>query len=247
MVNSKFTAVLAGLGFVAALSACSAQSDKDKLMEAQFCLDESTSATAQSCVSSIAYMQTSQSYALQCAAGFITSGVTSPANLSQALDSISNNSGSSTALLNALNMGNITLASDTADYCAKSGQTGFSLLGAMAKSATSLAKAASSLSVGSCSSLADCDVSEIEDAITQIKNALDGQASTISVSDATEAVEAIASSIQTVYTVTCGTGTANEDICGPIKSAITTTGVDITDPNLDLVALGKELLAKWQP
>ncbi|UYL08803.1 hypothetical protein B9G69_017305 [Bdellovibrio sp. SKB1291214] len=249
MVHSKFTAVLAGLGFLATLSACSAQSDKDKLMEAQFCLDESTAATAQSCVSSIAYMQTSQSYALQCAAGFIESGVTSPANLSQALDSISNNSNSSTALLSALNMGSVSLANNTAEYCAKSGQVGFSLLGAMAKSATSIASAASSLGLGSCSTdLSQCDTSQIEDTITEIQKTINSDPSaTMSLADATAAVEAIASSIQTVYTTTCGTTGANQDICDPIKTAIADAGVDITDPNLDLVALGKELLAQWKP
>ena len=254
MVNSKFTALIAGLGFVAVLSACSAQSDKDKLMEAQFCLDESTSATAQSCVSSIAYMQTSQSYALQCAAGFIESGVTSPANLSQALDSISNNSSSSTALLSALNMGNVLLANNTAEYCAKSGQVGFSLLGAMAKSATSIASAANSLGLGSCSTdLSKCDTSQIENTITAIQDVINGTCNVsdpcnnMSQADAEAALESVASSIQTVYTTTCGTTGANQDICDPIKTAISDAGVDITDPNLDLVALGKELLAQWKP
>ncbi|WP_413295133.1 hypothetical protein ACLSU7_08640 [Bdellovibrio sp. HCB185ZH] len=249
MVHSKFTALIAGLGLAATLVGCSAQSDKDKLMEAQFCLDESTSATAQSCVSSIAYMQSSQSYALQCAAGFIASGVTTPANLSQALDSISNSSNSSVALLSALNMGDVTLASETADYCSKSGQVGFSLLGAMAKSATSIASAASSLGLGSCSTdISQCDTSQLESTIEEIQKTLNSDpGATLSVSEAEAAVEAVASSIQTVYTTTCGSGSANKDICDPIQKAITDAGVDITDPNLDLVALGKELLSQWKP
>jgi hypothetical protein len=118
----------------------------------------------------------------------------------------------------------------------------------MAKSATSIASAAASLNLGSCSTdLSQCDTSQLESTITEIQTALNGGTMDMSQAEAEAAVTAIASSIQTVYTSTCGTGSANKDICDPIKTAIADAGVDITDPNLDLVALGKELLSQWKP
>lgn len=250
IVNSKFTALVASLGLVVSLAACSPQSDKDKLMEAQFCLDEADQGEAAACVAPIANLQSSVSYVLQCSAKLIDSGITTPSNLAEALSSISGGSNSSTQLLTLLNMGDTAIANQTADLCTKSGQPGFALLGALAKSATVLASASNQF--GSCADISSCDLSNMQDTIDKLKNALDGDpgtVSTISLSDAQDQVEAIAGAIQSVYTVTCGTANANADMCNPINQALSDAGItNITSVSqAELIALGTKLLNQWQP
>ncbi|WP_413560040.1 hypothetical protein [Bdellovibrio sp. HCB209] len=249
MANSKFTALIAGLGFMATLSACSADSDKDKLMEAQLCLDQASQGQADSCVSSLASLSSPHSYALRCSAKFIDSGITTPENLSKALSSIGEDSGSnsSTELLSLLNMGgDSSYASDAADLCSKSGQPGFALMGAMAKSATVLASVSSSI-LGSCTSIDSCTGSDIETIIDDVTDSLNGSGS-LTPAEAEKVVEDIAGAVTTVYSVTCGTSKSNKDICGPIDQALTAAGIsDISSVSqADLVALGKELIAKWK-
>jgi hypothetical protein len=244
MNSNKLTALILSLGIVATLTACEEQSEKDMVAEAQFCLDKATdSSSVNSCLAGISSLNSAQANALRCAGGFIGAGVTSAENLSSAITSIANN-GNSVTLLTALSLGNVNVANSTATYCSLSQQADLALFGAMAKSATVLANAATSLS--SCSDLANCDTSEIEDTITDLINDL--QSGTPS-QNSKDTVEAIASSVQVVYTTTCGTSSSsNEDICGPINSALAQAGVDINTTNTqDLVDLGLELLKKWKP
>ena len=251
IVHSRFTTLFASLGLAFSLAACSPQSDKDKLMEAQFCLDEADQGEAAACVSPIANLQSSTSYVLQCSAKLIDSGITTPSNLAQALSSISDSgSNSTTELLTLLNMGDTTIANQTADLCTKSGQPGFALLGALAKSATVLASASNLF--GSCNDISSCDLSNMQDTIDELKKALDGNAgtvSTISLSDAQDQVEVIAGAVQSVYTVTCGAANTNADLCGPINQALSDAGItNVTSlTQAELINLGTKLLNQWQP
>ncbi|MFV3408446.1 hypothetical protein ACNH6C_07550 [Bdellovibrio bacteriovorus] len=237
------------LGLSAAiLTGCEGeQTEKDMIAEAQFCLDEARdAASANACMSKINGITSPNAYTLRCAAGFISSGITSAANLSQALTAISED-GSATGMLTALNFGDVSLVNSTASYCSQSGQKGLALIGAMAKSATALANAADLLGgLGSCGGdIASCDTAAIESAITGL---------IASISDtndpdydlAVETVSSIGSSIQTVYSVTCsGTNNANSDICGDINQAAATAGINMA--TADIAAIGQALLAQWNP
>ncbi|MEN0058296.1 MAG: hypothetical protein AAGB31_05640, partial [Bdellovibrio sp.] len=75
---------------------------------------------------------------------------------------------------------------------------------------------------------------------------VNGNASEMAAAQAT--LVDITSSIQTVYSVTCGgSSSSGSDICKQINTAVSQAGVDIqsTDP-ADLVALGVKLLEEWQ-
>ncbi|AFY02749.1 hypothetical protein [Bdellovibrio bacteriovorus] len=241
MFSKKIATMILGLS-AAILTGCEGeQTEKDMIAEAQFCLDEARdAASANACMSKINGITSPNAYTLRCAAGFISSGITSAANLSSALTAISEGGGP-TDMLTALSFDDVVLANNTANYCNQSGQKGLALIGAMAKSATALSNAANSLNLGSCdgSDISSCDPAAIENAISDILANPNSSA-------AIEAVEAIGSSIQTVYSVTCGgTNNANSDICGDINQAAATAGIDIS--TADISAIGQALLAQWNP
>lgn len=116
------------------LMACEpAQSEKDMIAEAQFCLDEATDGpSADACLSKISALDSAEANTLRCAGGFITAQIASPENLSRALNAISDGDGTA-VLLSALSFPNVTLVNETVASCNKSGQNGLKLLGAMAK------------------------------------------------------------------------------------------------------------------
>lgn len=246
MQFNKSTALVFALSLSALLTGCEAeQTEKDMIAEAQFCLDDARDATsANACMSKISGLTSPQAYSLRCAAGFIAAEVTSPEKLSTALNAIGKGDGT-TALLGTLNFGDLTLASNTASSCALSGQTGLSLLGAMAKSATALSNAA--LDLGSCSGgIQTCDATAIQGAITDLLTDLSGTPTAETIAT----VEAVGSSIQTVYQSTCGgNAAANEDICNSISSAIQNPPPGV--PAIDLSTsssedIGHALIAWWK-
>lgn len=238
----KTTALIITLSFGAILTGCEgAQSEKDMIAEAQFCLDEATDGTsADACLSKISGLNSPQANTLRCAGGFIAAKITSPANLSSALNAISDGAGAP-ALMSALSFPSVDLAKVTFNYCNASSQNGLKLIGAMAKSATILANVATGLP--SCSSPENCDSAAIESTLNSLVTDIQNGDP-----DAEETVIEIVSSIQTVYTSTCGgNNNSNGDICGQINTAISTSGFDITttDPT-EILAIGKELLSQWK-
>nr|BFD60668.1 hypothetical protein CKG001_27750 [Bdellovibrio sp. CKG001] len=242
MFSKKMATLILGLG-AALLTGCEAeQTEKDMIAEAQFCMDKARDeASANACVSKIAGLTSPQAYTLRCAAGFISAEVTSAENLSKALDAMTDQGAGATSMLTVLNFNNdIDLANQTALDCNRSGQKGLALIGALAKSSTALADAASKLGLGSCGADLNSCQSAIEDTIADI---LQNPNSTAAV----EAVEAIGGSIQAVYSATCGgTSVANSSICSDINQAAAAAGIDIaTEQNL--AEIGKALLEQWQP
>lgn len=233
--------LLVTLALSSLLMACEpAQSEKDMIMDAQFCLDEATdAASADACLSKISGLDSPEAHTLRCAGGFIAAEISSPENLSKALNAISEGDGTA-VLLSSLSFPNVNLVNETVASCNKSGQNGLKLIGAIAKSATTLTSLASSLNIGSCSvaDLSSCDTSDVETVIGNLASN-----PTPSAEDE-EAILQIAESIQTVYSATCATEAANEDICGQINEAA--GGMDLI--NADQAALlqfGKDLLAEW--
>ncbi|WP_413586470.1 hypothetical protein [Bdellovibrio sp. HCB274] len=255
MVNFKVTALVAGLSCAALLAGCEgAQSEKDMIMEAQYCLDKANSGTADSCISGIASLTSENAYAIRCAAGFLKSGVTTPENLAEAFTAIQDN-GNTATMLSILNFdGDTTLADWTTEQCTKSGSAGLALMGSMAKSATALASAASDF--GSCTlngSTYTCDEAAMSDLIADIETALlagDLNSPTPEFQQAFDTVEAVIQSVQSVYSISCGTAGSNSDICSPINKALDQAGMtpaqlaSLTDA--DIKTLGEKLLAQWK-
>lgn len=250
MGQLKFTKVLLMGLLSCGLMACEAeQTEKDIVAEAQFCLNKARGpAAVDSCVAPLAGLSSFYAYELKCAAGFVKAGVTDPANLSKALTAISDSSSSPTVMLAALSFPTDVNINTTFNDCNNSGRPGLKLIGAMAKSATTL----SSLGVsGSCAPSADpliCASQEIESNISQLIGNLISTDPDIK-KEAEKDLTGIVDSIQTVYQTTCsGTYNANSDICNQINTAATQAGVQdfMTKDPQELVNLGLELLKQWQ-
>ncbi|MGZ3774582.1 MAG: hypothetical protein ACXVCY_02015 [Pseudobdellovibrionaceae bacterium] len=233
----KKTVAIIALSFTAMLTGCAKQSEKDTLAEAQFCLDKATNAsTADVCMTKIQGLTSKQAYSLRCAAGFIASGITQPANISAALNSMKQNA-STASVLGMLAFSSQTLANQTFSDCTASGESGLQLVAAMAKTATVI----SNLATGSGS---------IE---TQMQTAITNIVTNLQSGDPTLQAQAIASAtniggtIQTVYQTTCsGTVVVNQEMCNSINSAISSSPVPIDVNNSSTSQIGSALLSYWQ-
>lgn len=247
MFSKKIATLILGLG-AALLTGCEAeQTEKDMIAEAQFCLDKARDASsANACMSKIEGITSANAYALRCAAGFISSGITSASNLSQALTALNEDSGNNAVtMLDILNFGSVSDANRTADYCQKSQQKGLTLISALAKSATSLAEAAKNLNLGSCvAGIDQCNAEDLEQAITDILAEYQTDPNNLSAA-AENALESVGGAIQSVYSTTCGgSSSANSQICDDINQAAASAGIDIASSN-NFVAIGQALLAQW--
>lgn len=245
MRQLNFTKVLLMGLLSCGLMACEAeQTEKDIVAEAQFCLNKARGpAAVDSCVAPLAGLTSFYAYELKCAAGFVKADVTSPENLSKALTAISDSSSSPTVMLAALAFPSEADIFTTFSHCNNSGRPGLKLIGAMARSATSL----STLAGASCATqdLASCATaidSSLQHLITDLSQ-------TTPSPEALYQVETIIESIQTVYQSTCsGAFNANSDICNQINGAAQQAGVqDFMTQNPDeIVKLGQKLLEQWQ-
>lgn len=248
MGQLKFTKVLLMGLLSCGLMACEAeQTEKDIVAEAQFCLNKARGpAAVDSCVAPLAGLSSFYAYELKCAAGFVKAGVTDPANLSKALTAISDSSSSPTVMLAALSFPTDVNINTTFNDCNNSGRPGLKLIGAMAKSATTL----SSLGSPSCANPDPllCAGEQIQSNISQMITDLNSGDSALE-GAAKDNLTGIVDSIQTVYQTTCsGTYNANSDICNQINTAATQAGVQdfMTKDPQELVNLGLELLKQWQ-
>lgn len=233
---NKSMAALLALSLTALLTGCEAeQTEKDMIAEAQFCLDKAQdSSSANSCMSKIQGLTSPQAYTLRCAAGFISSGVTSPQNLSQALNALKDG-GSTAGILGAISFDSQALADQTFTNCALTKNEGLMLIGAMAKTATVLG----SLASGSGSMEA-----QIQTVINNILTDLNsGSPSQQTIND----VVKIGGTIQSVYQTTCANGVgAIEDVCDSINGAIASVpgGVDVVNATPE--EIGQALLDYWK-
>lgn len=253
MVHSKFTALIAGLGLVATLTGCEpAQSDKDKIMEAQYCLDKADASNVDSCLGGISSLTSTNAYSIRCSAGFLKSGVTSSENMAEAITAIQDNGGAAT-MLSILNFDGVTsLANWTAEQCALSGSTGLALLGAMAKSATALASAVNDFpSCSTAGGTITCDQAQMDQLLSDMESALQsGSPGQATYDTAIETVTSVVESVQAVYAVSCATASANKDLCGPIDDALASANLTPADlaglTSAQIKDLGTQLLAQWQ-
>ena len=235
MIFNKSTAVILTLSLSALLSACAPQSEKDMLAEAQYCLDAAKDNTAvQSCMSKIEGLSSTQAHTLRCAAGFIASGITAPAKLSSALNSMKEG-GSTANVLGILAFEDQSLADRTFTSCSLSKDSGLTLLSAMSKSATVINNFAS----GSGSLEA-----QMQAGITKILDDLNGTPQ--QQAEAIANLVKVGDTIQTVYQTTCGTQVANTELCGSITKALDEApgGIDII--NSSPQDIGNALFEYWK-
>lgn len=238
MKHSTWKPLLA-LSLMSILGACAApQSEKDLLLEAQFCLDTAASSEVAGCLSKISHIRNSAASALRCAGGFISQELTSPENLGGAINALMDDNSGSLTLLGALKMDSDDVAAATAAECNASGSSSYMLLGAMARSSTKLGTVLGNNASVDCTgkTALECSVASIEEGI----NELVGSGSTLQPEEISAAIEAIGSTVSVVYDTTCGSAKANEDICGMIDEAL--QGVDISNTQ----AVGDKLLEYWQ-
>lgn len=233
-LNRATTGIIVSILF-SQLVGC-AQSDKDLLAEAQYCLDKATSATAASCMSKISGLSSPQAHALRCAQGFITAGITSAQNLSDAVTSIKQGSGA-TGMLAALSFPNpnaLDNAKATFNSCSSSGQGGLALIGAMAKSATVIADIGGEQIIDACSDPARTQ--ECKDALKNTMNNLNPNSSS---------AKEIAATVGSVYESTCGGSTSSSnEMCNQINSAAKDAGVNPSTMSEDEKTKFAEFLLK---
>ena len=234
MFSKKITPLVFCLSLMAVLAGCEDPSTADKVADAQLCMDNATDATsANACVAKIADITTPEAYTLRCAAGFIGAGLTSPTNLSNALNAIKDN-GSTASMLAYLDFGDTTTAATVFSNCQASNDQGLMLIAAMAKTATAVA---SYIPNGS-----TVDVTAVTNAINTLLTDLSGSGATQAAAQAQ--VDAIGSTIQAVYSVTCGTSNANTSICNSINDGAASLNVDISTATAQ--DIGNALLEYWK-
>lgn len=231
------------------LSACNQETDQDRLMDAQFCLDQikgmspaAASDAAEACVAGIKDIQTTNSYVLQCSAAYIGQGFTSADKLSSALDQLQGNSGT-TALLGLMAFSSTTEAEAAYDVCTKTNQKAMSLLSAMTKSATIIA--GSSLSLITSSTDLNTITQAVEDEINQILTDLSSGDSTVSGAAEDKLVE-VGSAVVSVYQLSCASGSqVNSDLCGQIQTALGSSYNPNDFASVDPKTVAQDLLDKW--
>lgn len=158
MKNHKLIFALTAAFLTLAVFQSCQKSDTNNLQEAQFCLNKATAASARGCVTSIASNTTSYADSLRCSAIFISENFSTPAQFTDALNTINNPgscAGGCSSTINALttfnfssgvdNAANTATANEAFGVCTKSGVKFYAQISSMFKLGT-LAKIASGLS-----------------------------------------------------------------------------------------------------
>lgn len=235
--SSTLTPLLA-IGLLSFLGACAApQSEKDMMLEAQFCMDTANSSEIDGCLSKISHLKTEAASALRCAGGFIKAELTSPENLGEAINALMDDGGGAVTMLGALKMSTDAEAEQTFKECNASGSSSYMLLGAMSRSSTKLATVLSSNASSDCTTLA-CSVDEVKKGLEELLNP-----ATMDQTEVTAAINTIGETISVVYEVSCTGKKANTDICGMIDEAL---GPDAAAIVADAGQLGDKLLTYWK-
>ncbi len=223
MFSKKLTAVGFFIGLSSLLAGCEQETTKDQVANAQYCLDGATdAATANACVAKIASIDTPTANALRCSAGFIAAGVTKTENLSKALTAIkdSNSGGSSaTTMMSFLSLGTNASATAIFNNCVASQNKGMALVAAMARSATTVSNLIPGYDPATLPTVNDLKTA-INTLSTQITNY--GTLNPTDKASVDATLNAVGSTINTVYSSTCGTNSGNSDICKSIDDALKT-------------------------
>lgn len=202
------------------LTGCGGIKDADKIANAQACIDSSTSATVNSCLSKIDGLESKSAYLLRCVAKFIEDGFNESTRLSQVFQQISNTSGASQGVqvmsilgfkngaTMAINKSNATQA---LTYCQNSESKGLIMLSALASTATTLSAFAVDSGISQCTTLDS----------TCLTNALNSDA----VKNNPDAQALVGNAAIAAYNSNCTNGnTSSGSFCQQFGSAITQAG-----------------------
>lgn len=122
-------------------TSCTKESELDTIKDAQMCLNTATTATAQSCVSKLAAINTEQASQLKCAAYFIQEGYGTPTKLIEAIEAAESGGGDSTMnMISELSFSSSAQSSAAFEVCNGSGIAVYSQLSSLVQIST-LAKA----------------------------------------------------------------------------------------------------------
>lgn len=212
------------------LTACGQVTDKDKLAEAQRCMDEiSDPKLAGSCLSHIEGMTSSHSYTLRCAIGFMVHGVSTTSNLTSIIEAAEGTmSASEMLVLMDLKTPNTT-AIDLSNNCSKSSSQQLKIIGAIAMSATLVANLIPESM--------EITPQKMHDTITDVINGL-----TVNSSSSEELAGNVGGAVKGLYSTVCADPT--KDKTGVCKAA----GDLSPDLNIDSIPnkdIGEAILSYW--
>ena len=128
------TALLTAMAF----TSCSKESELDTIKDAQMCLNDATTSTAQSCVSKLSGINTPQANQLKCSAYFIEEGYGTPTKLLDAIEAAESNTGSSSSvnMISELAFADANNAAEAFDVCNASGIPVYSQLSSLVQIST---------------------------------------------------------------------------------------------------------------
>lgn len=143
------------LFMTAALFIGCAESDADKVGDAQFCLDnlaDTSQTNVDACTASLSGIESKDAYMVRCSANFIIEGFADPNKFISAFDQLKSNTGTNptTAMMSVLTFKsqptppqNQTFAQTTFDYCKASESAGAILISSFSNIATLIVTSAS--------------------------------------------------------------------------------------------------------
>jgi hypothetical protein len=190
-----------------------AETDSDKLGDAQFCLDEvpvslsdaqERASRVNACLSKLGSVSSKEASLIRCSANFLIEGFGSPQKLTSAMEELNTGGGSGTvAMMNVLKFSsqasadaNSEFAEQTFNHCQAAGNPGYVLIASFARIATTLSKVAGILNGG----LDDGEVSSLL---------------------ATESPQIIGETAIVAYQASCSEGeNANTELCTQLGAAI---------------------------
>ncbi|MFS4459332.1 hypothetical protein [Bdellovibrio sp. HCB2-146] len=222
------------------LSGCE-ETDADKIGDAQLCLDKATSATASACLDKIAGIETPAAYVVRCSAGFMEEGFTDAQRLIDAIEQLDAGGDGTTGLMSLMafkskssGVLNKAFADQVYSDCEKSKQKSLTMMGALAKSATTFA----AIAIPGLNSGTPVSANDIKDAIDDLLGTNGGSYT----GDPTPVIQDIGSAVTTTYLTTCTSGSSStSDLCTEMTNAINSAGVDINDPE----SVGNKILELW--
>jgi hypothetical protein len=225
------TAILAASSIV--VFGC-AETDDDKIGDAQFCMDDipvsglsvtQRTSRVNECVSKLGTLQSAKASMIRCSANFLIEGFGDPERIMQAFDAISSGSQSGSsgtvAMMNQLKFSsqataqdNSAFAEETVQYCKEAGNPGYILVSSFSRIATTLSESADILA--------------------------DGQLTPTEISNlATQTPEVIGQTAEIAYQTSCsGNQPSNDQLCTELGAAMA-SGATSTE-------IGQALLSAWQ-
>ncbi|MFZ4402546.1 MAG: hypothetical protein ACOYOK_00450 [Pseudobdellovibrionaceae bacterium] len=228
----KMTLTLLTLIF---LSSCGVkEKDKDKIGDAQSCLDGATTSTAEACLDKVSGIESASAYNIRCAAKFIREGFADPQKIVTAFETLNNSSNqldTFMSLITFTSKANITLDASNAEttfgYCYQSGAKGSLIIAAFGHLATALYGYLNSINPSGCSSTPSSTGYPLQTCLLNAGSlaAVVDLASANPSAGASSMQAVLGSIVLTTYRVSCPDGRpANESLCNTLKSSVDSGG-----------------------